>query len=373
MHLDEIIERLEVIVLLYLKDILGVDPLDIKINDKLVHAAKALSADFTLGRSRLAPNYMDGFLPGNAYLAHFFLTNAAKVVFCLNQSIDLFDTSGPFKILDFGCGPGSAALGASEFFADSAPDLRLEINVTDKSRNATDISQKLFEKLERRNHFLTAVTKVEGRFDLIIAANVLNEFGDWDESYNLVRKLISEHLNENGLMIIIDPALRSTTKPLMSLRNRLVAEKCADVLAPCLHNKNCPMLASNERDWCHFYIEWTRPRLIQTMDELVGTDHKHLKMAYFILSHPNKRPAANDELMYLCRTVSSPLKSKGKTELVLCGSNGGLKRIMRQHKNASRDNADFDKVQRGDIISCSSVGKIEKDDSFKVIRCWGQL
>ena len=145
------------------------------------------------------------------------------------------------------------------------------------------------------------------------------------------------------------------------------------------------MLAESARDWCHFYIEWQRPRLIEMIDHATGLDHRYLKVAYMILEAPLPRgeglgegdrttptlalpPQGGGKDLY--RVVSSLLSSKGKIELVLCGGNGEMHRIRRLDKNASSSNEDFGNVQRGDIVRFTEnkrPGDCRADDLFTII------
>jgi len=264
------------------------------------------------------------------------------------------------------------------FFSERYPDVLLKILGIDQNEAILRDAKALFKYVGDRNHvfeYLAAPIRARSlrgnigsaRFDIIIVANLLNELTDDGEPHRLCKHLLDEHLNDTGHLIVIDPALRETTRPLMEMRDRIVEKDEAHVLAPCLHQKYCPMLRKNERDWCHLYIEWDRPKMIGQMDEHVGTDHTYLKMAYLILQRAEKMISAPSENLH--RVVSSPLVSKGKIELVLCADDGILRRVRRLDRDRSELNADFDRAKRGDIVYLEPVEKIGTENIFRIENC----
>ncbi|MFA4974528.1 MAG: small ribosomal subunit Rsm22 family protein, partial [bacterium] len=343
---------------------------------RIAKAAKQLSLAFTSERAAMPLDYLSDPYALSAYLAAFLIPNAVKVMHCLGQ----IDTPGDdISVLDIGSGPGTASIAASVFFSMKQPDARIRIAAIDRIRPALEKAHELFKKIAPPHHSFESATlditkqtlqKVlaKQRFDVIIAANVLNELSE-DQAFKISTELARDFLKENGSFIIIDPALRETARPLMKLRDSLVDGGVARVTAPCLHQKQCPMLAANERDWCHFYINWEPPEFLIELDRLSGMDHTHLKMSYLIFKPANHESPVMSHGLW--RVVSSPLVSKGKRELVLCGKSGELLKVVRLDKNTSQTNADFDAAKRGDVVSCSCEGRIDKTNSFEIIRNWG--
>lgn len=325
---------------------------------RLAKGALQLSEAFTQGRSELPKNYFNLKEARSGYLLYFTLTNFAKTFHCLKQAAPFLSTGGPLRILDVGAGPGTAALACSSFFSDRP----LEIVCLEQNKGILEDAKNLFEKWKNpnhRTHFQCASfpTFVKGSFDLIIAANFLNELGNVGHQRRAAEMLL-KHLNPNGLLIIIDPALQKTTRTLMALRDQLLSAKACIVLAPCLHQANCPMLAANQRDWCHFYIDWECPKIIRAVDKLIGNKHDYLKMAYLILQKeaPSPQPSpSRGEGVQPWRVVSSPLITKGKRELILCGGFGVLKKIRRLDKEAAHIHDDFNTLSRGDIVQAEAT------------------
>lgn len=50
----------------------------------------------------------------------------------------------------------------------------------------------------------------------------------------------------HGTMMIVEPALRETSRALHQVRDRLLQEKRCTLYSPCLHEQNCPALRKPE-------------------------------------------------------------------------------------------------------------------------------
>lgn len=307
--------------------------------------ADSLSTAFTESRADLPKNYLNKKEFRTAYLLYFTLINAAKVWHCLNQAAAFLPRKGPVRILDIGAGPGTTAFAASHFFG-SRP---IEIFAVEQNRSISRDAAQIFQRFRAsENHHLTLKnipfterTQIrEKQFHLAVASNVLNEL-QMHQHFPLVKNI----LRHAELFLSIEPATQKSTRQMMRLRDRVVFEKSAFLLAPCPHQKNCPMLSHNSRDWCHFYIDWKCPEILRQLERFTRNKHDYVKMCYFIYGRTSPAfPEKNS------RTVSSPIKSRGKKEYVLCGADGKLRKIERLEKDRTETNAGFDKLKRGDIL-----------------------
>jgi ribosomal protein RSM22 (predicted rRNA methylase) len=370
---------------------------DLSISHACAKALVDLSDSFTRGRAELQKGYFADKLHRDAYVAGFVLTNAAKVAHCLAQHLDLLPGEGPLTILDVGCGPGTAILAASEFLARHRPGQEVRFVGVEANRDILNVARELSKDVFPRQHRAEWVAGDienlsslvgEKRFDVAIAANALNETP-------APARVCRGVLEKSDALIVIDPALKETARGLMALRDHLIENGDVRVVAPCLHQKPCPMLRANDRDWCHFYIEWDRLELAEAMDRATGLDHRYLKLAYMaFVRHGaticHSEGGTTEESLAFCKTkskgsfttfrmtnkkpyrvVSSPLHSKGKTELVLCGEDGELRRVRRLDKDASESNADVDRVKRGDIVALKNEASTERvgaSDQFQLLK-----
>lgn len=319
-----------------------------------------MSAYFTSERTHLPKNYFNKKELRAGYLLYFVMTNFLKVKFCLEQ-VNLMDDV-PIRILDLGCGPGTASLACAEHFKGR----KLEITAIDQNTGSLHDAKHLFEAFAEENASFKTIYKnilpsnyrtitPSHHFNIIIASNFLSELGPVHEQAKLVETLLNRHLAPNGIIIIIEPALRWTTRNLMKLRDQLLKLKHLDTYAlthcisPCLHNFPCPMLRESDRDWCHMYLDWQRPKVIEEVDKLIGNRKDYLKFSYLILKKRDRQLFSEKSSLSPYRAVSSPMRSKGKTEILLCSADGKLLRVTRLDKDIGTK-GDIGKIKRGDLL-----------------------
>ncbi len=338
---------------------------------ELAFFAREISDLFTKKRASMPENYFATAHLRAAYLAHFTLINCVKTSLCLKE-LQLPPGNAPIKILDIGCGTAAALAAASATF----PERKLEMTGMDASaeilEDASDFLSNIVTDAQNYRLINKAISNkpiidlnLNEKFDIVIAVNLFNEFQSGSYS-NFIQSIMDENLADEGHFIVVEPALKNTSRALMAQRDTLAQLSACKIVAPCLHRKGCPMLSANDRDWCHFYAEWKSTQASKNMDTLVGTDRTHLKYSYLILKKSKKVSTADSILAH--RVVSSPLKSKGKLEFVLCGSDGSLRKIRRLDRDASFTNCAMEKMMRGDIVSCSDSSKISSSSEVKILR-----
>src|SRR6185436_5554877 len=89
-------------------------------------------------------------------------------------------------------------------------------------------------------------------------------------------------VRKGGSLVVVEPALRTTTRELLGVRDRLVARGYA-VRAPCLFRGACPAL-EREVDWCHAERAWEPPPVLAELVAAAGLHKEALKMAYVVLA-----------------------------------------------------------------------------------------
>lgn len=200
-------------------------------------------------------------------------------------------------------------------------------------------------------------------YDLILLINFLNEFSS-ERRASLLDILLRRYLAPGGRILIAEPALQRITRELMELRDELLQTERGHVYAPCLHQEACPMLAHNQRDWCHIYLDWERPRWIEKLDRMLHLRKEYLKSSFLILGN-EPAPTYTAETW---RVVSGHINSKGKSEMLLCGPGGlpQLKRVTRLDRDQSPANQDFDRAQRGDLVETVVGDRLTKEKKFRV-------
>ena len=240
------------------------------------------------------------------------------------------------RCLDVGSGPGTAILGLLDFLrglpADERPK-RVELVALDQSYEALKDAERLirgfaaiaplpevrFEPLrtdlaaDRTDLFPLAVAG--GRFDLVLAANVLCEIVRQDglaRAEALVAAVAERTLAASGTIVMVEPGLRATARDLHRLRDRLLGAGPLHVVAPCLHEAPCPALV-RDRDWCIADVPWVPPPAVREIDRRTGLQKGSLKFAYLVLAGA-RPPEAPGEW----RVVSDVLDMKGEQRVYLC-------------------------------------------------------
>jgi ribosomal protein RSM22 (predicted rRNA methylase) len=195
------------------------------------------------------------------------------------------------------------------------------------------------------------------RFNLWLMSFYLNEL---QESPALLAKQLlkawEQHLEDESLIILIEPALKEQSRKLLELRKALLQEEAhmenlgLKVLLPCLGHQTCHALI-NPNDWCHEDVSWWRPPYFKTIDRLAGLDRKSLPFSYLVIAKSKKSRAellptlAQQDTSNLYRLVS-PSHSEGQDlEFFICGQDGKRRARYRPKANTEEENLD-----RGDIL-----------------------
>ncbi len=300
--------------------------------------------------------YLRYYLPSNMKKVHLALTD-------LSLHPEWLLSRDKLRVLDLGAGPGTALLGLLAFFAQRAQRPALTCVAVDRVSENLRIAEDLFNSY-RTNKKLNASLKTlradiessellnEDAFDLIIFSNVLNELWPFDEDrvarrIGLVETVTGLNLAPHGSCIIIEPALRETSRELLEVRDGL-AEKGFFIFSPCLASTRCPAF-QNLKDWCHEDIPWDPPALIKDIDRLTGLRKDSLKFSYLVL-RKDSRSLSDMFGPDSFRVVSEPLVTKGKIEFFLCGLHG-RKLVTRLDRDRSPLNVHFEKLKRGAIVS----------------------
>jgi ribosomal protein RSM22 (predicted rRNA methylase) len=153
-------------------------------------------------------------------------------------------------------------------------------------------------------------------------------------------------LSDDGAVIIIEPALRDTSRALHELRDAVIAGKHATVFAPCTRTcAPCPMLL-DPNDWCHEDRAVQLPPRTAELARLTHLRDSGLKLSYLVL---RRQALPLVEQPGAWRVVSAPMPAKGKLEIYGCSDAGRMPiRLLRRHR--SDDNRAFERARRGDVL-----------------------
>ena len=371
--------------------------------DRIAQAVADLSRLFTKDRALLTADYLDHPAHAAAYLQYFLPVNLSKIQSLLNEMPQDWPDQGAdhlIRVLDVGSGPGAGALAVLDWVYQHQRSRLKDLTVValDSSAEALKQARNLWSayceesgaidgrlithegNLERLNGEWLSQVQPQAPYDLIIAANCLNELyprnaDPVQAKIGLVSQLLAK-LAPSGTLMIVEPALRNTSRALHQIRDLLIQEKRCTIYSPCLHENSCPALV-NPYDWCHEERGWEPPPTIQKIDDEVGFIKDALKFSYLLLRKDGR--TIMDRRPDVYRVVSELREMKGEKRAWLCNELGRSE-IGRQDRLQSESNVSFDDWHRGDIVQIervvrkeregkvSAVGRIERDASVQIIR-----
>jgi SAM-dependent methyltransferase len=258
------------------------------------------------------------------------------------------DAVPPDRALDLGTGTGAASEALRAFFGPG-----VDVVGVDRVPAPGVVTADLAD----------ALPPVEGRFDLIVAAHLLGELyvdrpsdERADARAQRVQAWAEGLLVPGGTIILVEPALRETSRELLAVRDQLLALTDLNIVAPCFWTGPCPALA-RERDWCHDAVSpvgpWEGPTPPAT------SFAPRVDFSYLALR--DRWKPMPGQLSY--RIVSDPMPEKGRLKLYACGPTG-RDPYVRLDRNASPSNAAFAELVRGD--SARIAGAVEATDSMRV-------
>ncbi len=322
-----------------------------------------------------AQRYMKDRRLRGAYLLYYSTANMLKPWRPLRElsAARALPVDRPLRVLDLGAGPGTAAAGLAallpELLAVPPSDLHIAITALDAvGANLAMYRQVAAEAARMSGCGITvetaiadvgASTETGEAFDLVLAMNVVNELPPAKRARFLAWS--AEQLGEAGHLLIIEPALRETSRDLLTLRDAAVQDGWT-VCSPCLRQADCPAL-EKPTDWCHDDVSWQRPEFIEILDEGMGNIKKSLKYSYLLLNRhgaeftPEGEPARSGQLQ---RVVSERFDEKGRVWWHMCGREG-RQVCQRNHRDRTPGNEPADTVQRYDIIALQDA-EVRKHD-----------
>ena len=308
---------------------------------------RQLSMGLTRERKLAGARYMDDPKLLGAYLLFYWPVSYAQGRQAMGEL-----PRRPRQVLDLGSGPGPLAFAAMDAGGQS-------VTAADRSAQALQLARALAteagEALATREWDPTRSAPPEGRYDLITLGHVINElYGTGPKAVAQRAALLerlAEQLTPGGTLLVLEPALRDTSRALLEVRDALVAKGYA-VRFPCLFRGPCPALIK-ESDWCHAERAWTPPRVVEELARAASLHKESLKMSYLALA-PRGEAWAEPPEGRVFRIVSEPLAGKGRQRYMGCGPEGRLGLAM-QTRHASEENAGFLKLQRGDVVAITGV------------------
>lgn len=288
----------------------------------LADLTQRLWTQFNTDRQSLDRDYMSDEKLLSAYLASFFLPNIERTRNILtnrriSEIINKLTQLNEIQILDFGSGPLSASFGfmialnqiKQNFNQDQFNLKKVKIIAVERSEKAVKraeafMKRSLSEKIEVEITRTTSVPK-QTSFQVILAANVLNEIPEKHHVKTMNQLLATLDNSFDNIAVIIEPGQELHSKNLTLLRDEvLIQNELNDfkIIAPCPHSLGCPLSPKQGRaDWCWFKSVFTAPPALQLLDQKSQLEHSNLAYSYIAL-HKQRAEAhtLNNEIAAIC-------------------------------------------------------------------------
>ncbi len=308
--------------------------------------------------------YFLSFMPGNLYRMASIWSELSRLGYRWPAG------PGPLqqlRAIEFGAGPATGACGilAGERFAPLGLPAEGNFALIEQDRATLALGESWFADLQlwlggpayATRPFHRKLDPSKGwlprtapRFNLWLMSFFLNEFEA--PASDIARSLLDswdKHLDDGGLVILMEPAMRLQSRRLLELRRELLAQDAArggsmQLLLPCLGHQRCGALEDAE-DWCHEEVSWWRPPYLRILDDLTGLDRKSLPFSYLVFS---KTRSSRAELLpalsgarHTHRLVSPAHRVGPDWEFYWCGQEG---------KRRLRLKAADQEIERGSIL-----------------------
>ncbi|EQD24430.1 MAG: Methyltransferase type 12 [Leptospirillum sp. Group IV 'UBA BS'] len=202
--------------------------------------------------------------------------------------------------------------------------------------------------------------------DVLSMANLLAENEDRLSGFLDLLAGFLERLSPEGLMVLVEPADRLSSRALLGLGDRLLdLSPDLHILAPCPNDRRgpCPSLSSPD-GWCHEDRPVTFSQSLTRTAATLGHIKDSLKMTYLLLARP--LPGTEEPGPPSLRLVSQLHKEKGLSWGIFCNGSSLVRlRLLNRYRNDGT--RAFARLRRGESIldpGLSSLGSGGPPESF---------
>jgi ribosomal protein RSM22 (predicted rRNA methylase) len=295
--------------------------------DQLRAASERLTGRYR-SETRDGRQHLDDVSAVKAYLAARLPATYAAVRASMGYVAEAAPDFSPKSLLDIGAGPGTVLWAAADCWDGIEKTTMVEASEAVRGAGrilAKDAALPAAEWLA--GDATGSLPKVEAA-DLVTLSYVLDELAPAAIG-PLVDRLWAL---TSGLLLIVEPGTPAGWSRILATRGRLVAAG-AHILAPCPHEKPCPLAAP---DWCHFSRRVARTRLHRLTKgaDVPWEDEKFIYLA------ASRTPAPDRA----ARILAPPRAGKGRIGLKLCRPDG----MASEDTISKRDGELFRRVRRLD-------------------------
>jgi len=306
----------------------------------------------------------------DAYFAYNFPANLMKAIAVMQQVRNLYPAllagQTDLNICDIGCGEGAGMFGiyyGLENFEkirftgfDTSPAMLKKCKAMMQYIKKSDV--RIHFRLLRQDLSHGLLKKKSDKYNIIVLTNSLVEmFTDQNIPVNFIERLLKS-CSDNGVIIVLEPATKQLSRRLMILRASIINLGKAQVLLPCLHVEECPLMdVRQQKDWCHQSIAWHVPEYLKILNQGLNREIDRLKFSYLVIAQKDFPMTPINAFL----VISSLLLEKGRQRCYLCTQQGRIE-LVRLKRDKSQANKAFDTIRKGDVIMLDKI--IEKRPDY---------
>ncbi len=320
-----------------------------------------LNKSFTSNRAGKYRDYFNDPIMRSGYLSYFLPVNAVKAMLVLEQ-VSAFPKTTKIKMADIGAGPLTLTIGFIFWLTKNYPTKSFEIDVDAYELNGKILGDGidilhtylresgLDKQIKVRVHAHVGNFFRGGRvgtdYDYILMGNFLNEYDERDVQQELILKILRTMSKAGTRVFMLEPGSKKISRDLQFVRDAIIENTTYRVMAPCLHQHQCPLNLTAKSDWCNFTKPWQAPQFILDFDEITMLKKQYLLYSFLFLEEGSKVQHTPQEFV----AISDLMKEKGRLEIVGCGEAGRV-RFIRSHRDHSENNLAFDELGRGSYFT----------------------
>lgn len=201
--------------------------------------------------------------------------------------------------IDWGAGPGTASLALKNNL-----NLKSQLLI-EKSTTALSAFKDIYDQLQ--NPTMTSVLdlkkiSVDKSKTLLTLSYSLTEMAELPHGWEQFEALM-----------IVEPSTRDDGRKLLNVRQKLI-DAGYTIWAPCLHQKQCPLLIHSKSDWCHDRVHVQAPDWFKKLEEHMPFRNNTVTTSYLLARKQKPTFNTNNKI----RMTGDSMEEKGKTRQLIC-------------------------------------------------------
>lgn len=296
---------------------------------RLEPAVERLSKGFTDARPEVFAAYLEEPDALTAYTLFFAPQTYVRVAEALRGVLARLATCcvrRPARVLDLGCGVGSAALAAVDVLGEAlgAPP---EVTLVDWSEAALRTASELLPGCRTVRADLRDFAPEPGYYDLMLSSFAFNEVFPTPAEVAVAIRRLTAGLAKEGpfppFLLLLEPVSREATPRFLTLRERL---RDLPLYAPCPHGVACPMVATHD-GVCHDVRRFRPSRPMTLLNRRLFRTIADVKYALLAFGRPGGPVAEGFGDPEFLRLVGPMDRAKGTLICRVCMGDGTLRRL----------------------------------------------